>query len=235
MQKNHKLFSLIAGKLDYMRSLPLLISAVLCSVSSFSQITLIPKLGVSMSRASFSSDFVRFNEVQNKFGFIGGVGLAIYASNRFDFQPEILFYQKGWKDGGSSSSGSGEESFTVNFLEIPILAKLKFGPFYINAGPSIAFALSGYYKYHWTNGSSQIFENKKITFGSPYPGDIYNMNGIDFGLQFGAGVFIARHVIVDLRYGWGLNNIYGAYSPTGQDSKSRFRSLQLTIGTPLRL
>ncbi|WP_414693279.1 outer membrane beta-barrel protein [Ohtaekwangia sp.] len=48
-------------------------------------------------------------------------------------QPELNFVQKGYK----ASEGSATEKLKLNYLELPVLAKVSFGKvtkFYLNAG-----------------------------------------------------------------------------------------------------
>ena len=82
-----------------MKPLPLVAFALLCSTLSYAQsITLMPKIGGSMSTISFSKDLTGISDVKNKFGFIGGLAIEIPAGNKIAIQPEILFHQKGWKE-----------------------------------------------------------------------------------------------------------------------------------------
>lgn len=194
---------------------------------------------MSLSTASFSKQITQGVDVKNKIGFVGGFGFSVPVSHHFEIQPEILFHQKGWKDSESNGTASGSETYTLNYLEIPVLAKVKFGTFYVTAGPSVAVGLGGNYDYHLSSGSTHVSGSGKIKFGTPAsnanPDDVYIDNAVDVGLQLGGGVMLANRIIIDLRYGLGLRNMFNADPSHGlSDNKSKLRSLQLTVGVPLK-
>lgn len=70
--------------------------------------------------------------------FAGGVGLQYVISDFFSVGPEILYLQK--------NANVQSNLITMNSLEIPLLAKLKFGSsvakIELFAGPSVGFAMS---------------------------------------------------------------------------------------------
>lgn len=73
-------------------------------------------------------------------GFIGGVTGTFRLSHVFGIQPELLFAQKGAK----ISTDGGEGTIKVNYLEVPVLARVEFTPEsgsvrpFLMAGPSLA-------------------------------------------------------------------------------------------------
>ncbi len=82
--------------------------------------------------------------------------------------------------------------------------------------------------------------NGNVKFGKEpdnYSGDdLYIDNGLDFGLQLGAGYKIANLIVVDVRYGLGLSNFIDKDSANGiDDNKSKNRSFQFTVGFPIKL
>ncbi|HET9487281.1 MAG TPA: hypothetical protein VFO54_07605, partial [Chryseosolibacter sp.] len=57
-------------------------------------------------------------------------------------------------------------------------------------------------------------------------------NALDIGVQIGAGVKVSP-LVFELRYGFGLTNLYDERPEFTGDVKSQHRSLQLTVGLPL--
>jgi hypothetical protein len=210
--------------------------ALLCSAAQAQ--TLIPKVGMSLSSGSFSEDIVSSGEtLQNKFGIVGGFGLEIPLKGKFAIQPELLFAQKGWKDKETDSGITAKGSTTLNYLEIPVIVKAKFGGFYLNAGPSLGIGLNGKYKYSISDGQQSESGSGDIKFGKAPDNDNSDTGYVDHrtnvGLQLGAGYVIAEKVMIDLRYGFGLSNLFD--KETGFDNKSKLRSFQVTVGVPIKL
>ncbi|MEO7988131.1 MAG: porin family protein [Chryseolinea sp.] len=154
-------------------------------------------------------------------------------------QPELLFHQKGFK---SEDPGDGEykeeDSNTLNYLELPVLVKVKFGKFYAIAGPSFAYGIGGKSKttYHDLIAGTTTKSTDKIKFGKEpdnYQGDdIYVDNAFDIGVQAGVGMKISV-IVIDLRYGIGMTNLLDKPSGSPYDYKSKNGSLQLTVGVPI--
>lgn len=106
-------------------------------------------------------------------------------------QPEIHWMQKGYKidDAGGSL---GEVTSTLNYLEIPILARVNFGgslKLFAFAGPSVGYLLSGTYE---------------DASGKSDPTDY--LEEIEYSGHIGLGVGIGTFE-VDLRYIAGLTDI----------------------------
>ena len=131
---------------------------------------------------------------------------------------------------------------------MPIQVKIKLGAkFYFSAGPSIGFALSGKYK---VEGSVDYFDSTPtinyedetdVKFEAVKPvvedyGLNYIPHRIDVGVQVGAGVELFGKVIVDIRYGLGLTELYGDEEHLNIDVDNvKNRVLQLSVGVPLKL
>lgn len=85
---------------------------------------------------NFKTDF--------KPGFHAGLAFDIPLIDRLSFAPELMYSQKGYKTTNTSLLGQVQEStITTNFIEIPILAKIKAASgFNIHLGPQISFLTS---------------------------------------------------------------------------------------------
>jgi hypothetical protein len=201
-------------------------STILLALSAQAQVSLIPRAGITLSTISYGNEP---NDQEAKIGFVGGAGLEIgIIENFFSVQPELLFIQKG----EDFDTRGVETKATLNYLELPVLAKVSFGSHaikgYLNAGPSLAMGLTGRQK---VEGGEQSGETG-IRFGdASSDGRRYVDNRFDFGLQFGGGVGIGLgpgSVIADVRYGLGLTDL-------NDDNRSKNRVFAFTMGYSIPL
>jgi hypothetical protein len=211
--------------------------------------TLIPKAGVTLPKIEYEENV----GAKSKIGFTLGVGYNIAINDLFSIQPELSFVQKGTKSKSSytyrgdvsSYTQTLEGNLTINYLELPVLAKVTFGSgtkFFLNAGPSIGFGLGGKATYEIIYSETYMGEtvtetmegNGKVKFGDEpdeYEGeDAYFDNRLDLGLQFGGGAIVANKIMIDVRYGLGFSNLWD-----GEENKSQHRVFQFTVGIPLTL
>ena len=209
------------------------------SFTAQAQVSIIPKAGLTISNVAFKEE----EEGQKSTtGFLVGAGFNFPLSEDgfFSIQPELLYIQKGF---GGESTNNGINSKTdnhFNYLELPLLAKISFGSEtvkgYVNAGPSIGYALNGKLS---SGGISVAYKFGKEP--SNYNGsDIYvDANRLDFGLQFGGGVGFQvgpGSLLLDLRYGYGLTHLLK--EQTGQqsgDNKSQNRVIAISLGYAIPL
>jgi Outer membrane protein beta-barrel domain len=116
----------------------------------------------------------------------------------FSLVSELYFMRKGGKLKANNPLTTNESSLRLNTIELPVLARFHFGKFYMNAGPSIAYNLSG----------NKKIENvsTKLSFTNSTQG----FKRFDAGIQVGGGVefpFKQRRIALDIRYNYGLTNI----------------------------
>jgi hypothetical protein len=148
-------------------------------------------------------------DMNSKIGLNLGGFLTYSINDTFSVQIEILYTEKGVKYHIYFEYGEYHlyETYRMNYIEIPLLVKLKlsnilsikqkFNPF-IYAGPFYAIKLSGKLIYEYEN----IDED---------PGEFdLALKSYDFGLIIGAGAefnvdfFGKRKFLVDIRYNMGL-------------------------------
>ena len=116
----------------------------------------------------------------------------------FSLVSELYFLRKGGKLKAGNPLTNGESSLHLNTIELPLLARFHFGRFYMNAGPSIAYNLSG------TRKIADLSDKLSFT---------HSGNGFrrfDAGVQVGGGLefpFKKRRIALDIRYNYGLTNI----------------------------
>lgn len=131
-------------------------------------------------------------------GIQAGASFQAGITPRFSVVPELYFMRKGGKLKASNPLTNHESTLRLNTLELPVLARFHFGKFYMNAGPSIAYNLSG---------SNEINDHStKLSFGNSGEG----FKRFDAGIQMGGGFefpFKRRRIALDIRYNYGLTDI----------------------------
>jgi hypothetical protein len=170
--------------------------------AAHAQISVMPKAGISLAQVHYDSEPAGQKQ---KLGFVGGVAMPIVlGQSRFAIQPELLFVQKGER----YETGGRETKTTLNYLEVPVLAKFIWGgetiQAFLNAGPSLGLGLTGKSK---IEGGREV----DVRFGdAKNDGRIYREQRFDFGLQFGGGVGLGLgtgQLQAEARYGLGLSDL----------------------------
>jgi hypothetical protein len=106
--------------------------------------------------------------------------------------------RKGGKLKANNPLTNSESTIHLNTIEFPVMARFQIGKIYINAGPSIAYTLSGDWKID--------DHSTKLSFRNSNSG----YKRFDAGIQAGGGVefpFRQRRIALDIRYNYGLTNI----------------------------
>lgn len=118
--------------------------------------------------------------------------------NRFSLVTELYFMMKGGKLTTDNPFTAGKTSFRFYTLELPVLARYRIGNWYLNAGPSLAYTLSG------TQKINDLSSHISFDQGTG------SYKRFDAGFQFGGGVSFRikqKPISLDLRYCYGLTNI----------------------------
>ena len=134
-------------------------------------------------------------------GIQAGASFQAGITPAFSLVSELYFMRKGGKLKANNPLTNNESTLRLNTLELPVLARFHFGKFYMNAGPSIAYNLSGNRKIN--------DESAKLSFKNSSEG----FKRLDAGIQMGGGFEFPlkqKRIALDIRYVYGLTNI--AYS-----------------------
>ena len=167
-------------------------------------------------------------------GAVAGITFDLNISDAFSIQPEVLFIQKGGKDEARFLGTRVEQVTTLNFVEVPVMAKLIFGNsgndgglgLYITGGPWAGFALNGKLKSTTFGNDGSKEDSETITFSFD---DEDNRNRMDWGLAAGAGLVIGN-LIIEGRYNHGIRNLYENDSKLTADRTLQTRGVSVTIG-----
>jgi len=192
-----------------------------------------PNLKTGINFSSITNDKVKGNDdYSSVFGFQLGVafdiGIMNIGTNAFYFQPGLMFItkgnnynysKKGYDEYNKPFNLSEEATWSLYYLELPLMALLKIPvsenlAVALNAGPYFALGLSGTKTYEWngfdekTKGEIDIFDNNVQR---------ERLGRFDAGLGFGAGIEYKSYYI-GLSYDLGLKDMaYNAVQVGGSN------------------
>lgn len=133
-----------------------------------------------------------------KTGLVFGAFYAYELNDSFSIQPELLYIQNGSK----ATEDGVTVKFNMDYLQIPVLAKLKFQGSetvqpYVLAGPYVGLKMSAKLKAEAGDSSGET--------------DLDGAKGTDFGVTLGAGVAVKMgtgNILVEARYNMGLTKVF---------------------------
>jgi hypothetical protein len=152
------------------------------------------------------------------FGLQAGASFQAGITPGFSIVSELYFMRKGGTLKANNPLTVSESSIHINTIELPMLARFHFGKFYLNAGPSVAYNLSGSVK---INDATT-----KLSFRNSTEG----FKRFEAGVQMGGGIEFPckqRRIALDIRYNYGLTNL--AY---GRDIYSRELMISVHFSKP---
>jgi hypothetical protein len=153
-----------------------------------------------------------------KFGFVGGVFLAVPIGSFLGIQPEVLYSQKGFKAVGRILGSSYEFTRTTSYIDVPVFVAIKpSSMFTILVGPQYSYLVSQkdeFVSSTMSTAQMQEFENDNLRKNT-----LSLAGGIDINV---------RHSVIGLRAGWDITNNNG----NGTSTTPRYKNtwLQATIG-----
>lgn len=153
-------------------------------------------VSTNLNYGGSNSNLADYKKTNN--GIQGGVSFQAGITPAFSLVSEFYFMRKGGKLKAGNPLTTGESTLHLNTLELPVLARFHVGKFYMNAGPSIAYNLSGKRKIEDVS--------TKLTFTNSTEG----FKRFDAGVQMGGGFQFPikqKMIALDIRYNYGLTNI----------------------------
>ena len=133
-----------------------------------------------------------------KTGITAGLVVDAPLSADVHFRTGLNFVQKGY----TMKEDVAKETFSINYLELPLNVVYNANGFFIGAGPSLSYAISGMDKIHFSDGSVED-EKEKIEFGS----NEEQIKPFDFGANFTAGYKTKSGFLITGNYTMGLSNM----------------------------
>lgn len=178
-----------------------IILVALIAIFSFVGVNAQTSFGVKagLNLASITGD--ETDGIDSRTSFHIGVIAEFEISDKFSFQPELVYSSQGAKYSYSEIDYSMEGKYKLDYLNIPLMAKYYVAEgFSIEAGPQIGILLSA--KDDW----EAIFEGVTES-GTDDLEDIGVVKDIDFGLNFGVGYKLDNGINFGARYNLGLSNL----------------------------
>jgi hypothetical protein len=157
---------------------------------------MITTASTNLNYGSSNNDLSDYKK-ENK-GIHAGMSFQAGITPKFSLVSELYYIRKGGALKANNPLTTQKSNLRLNTLELPVLARFHLGKFYMNAGPSIAYNLSGTQKID--DISTDIkFKNSTDAF-----------KRLDAGIQVGGGYMFPikqKRLALDIRYCYGLTNI----------------------------
>jgi long-subunit fatty acid transport protein len=194
------------------------------SISNAQQVKLGVKAGLNL--ATVVGD--ETGDVDSRTGFhIGGVA-EVVLSDKFSFQPELVYSTQGAKEEYSDTfngiTETEEAETTLTYLNIPLMAKYYVTEgFSIEAGLQIGVLLSAETEFTFTATSEQG------TFTESGTEDVKNnLKSIDFGVGVGLGYKLDNGINFAVSYNVGRSNILDGEGSV--DFSQQNSVIQISVG-----
>jgi len=190
------------------------------------------KAGVNL--ASLNGD--NEGDISSRTSFHIGAVAEFKISDKFSFQPELMYSAQGAKEeyketysgGGFTYTDEESAEIKLDYINIPLMAKFYVAEgFSLEAGPQVGFLISAEEEYEFTETASDGTTTEVVT-GSETEDVKDYVSGIDFGLNFGVGYKLDSGLNFGARYNLGLGNVNDA---EGSDNYKIHNSvLQVSVG-----
>lgn len=175
------------------------------------------KAGLNIANMNMSGDFAPDTKAVPNLHI--GAFVEVPISEKWSFQPELIYSMQGSKFDMLYVEGTDiyntENTFKLNYLNIPLMFKYNENKLFFEAGPQIGILTSAKLKTSvegFGSGSQDVKELFKT---------------IDLGLGFGIGYNFSEQVGVNLRYNFGLTNI--AETEDGDNTKIKNSVFALSL------
>jgi hypothetical protein len=173
-----------------MKKILILLIILFAALDNIAQFSIGPKIGYSASKLSTDFDTIK-ESAKNNFQ----IGAFMRFGKKLYLQPELVYATSG---GTLKLEGTDvKEEIKLNNLYVPVLVGYKL----INAKVLNLRVLAG--------PVANFILNKTVDFNQEYPAPVQeaDLKNVAWGMDVGAGVDVF-FLTLDLRYEFGLNNIY---------------------------
>jgi hypothetical protein len=183
-------------------------------------------------------------EQRNSVGdYFAGITSKIKINNDFAFKPELYFEKKGWTNKYNNliinltenqpyfavqDNILNSDKIKLNYIKLPLnlsfsLPQIADGKIDVEAGPYIAYAISGNYTSFYGNNNTSVYN-----FSSNINNDNSSQTGIkfnrfDYGLNFKMGYELSVGLLIHVKYELGLHDAVTNELISGP-SATKFRS-----------
>lgn len=150
-----------------------------------------------------------------------GVIAKMPIGTNLSFMPQLNLLSKGGKFEESESGNElgveysidAKDKVNLTYLELPLNVVYNYNSFFIGAGPSISYGLSGkgdvYYKFSFDGNADENAYDYKVKFDGKENADDddYHLNAFEFGANIFAGYQLPNGLFFSAQYNKGLSNI----------------------------
>ena len=178
--------------------------------------------------SSFNGEVAKDNTLKGLSGFYVGALLELPLGDVLSLQPEVIYSRQGaaWeKDYNIPILGKGslKNDIKLDYLNIPVMAKVNLGPLFLQGGVQFGFLVGKPETSSTVNGRRVTEELDKDAYAS-----------FDFGVGAGLGVNLSEHFFIEARYTHSLTN---ALDPDNNSLKNarisddnNFKNAVLSVG-----
>lgn len=206
----------------------LFIISVTCAVLQFTTNAQNARFGISagtvFSNYSISAEGISVKG-KSRTGLTAGILADIPLGKSLSFQPAANYVQYGTSFEETSGDYTATDKVKVNSIEVPLNVLYNVpagkGRFFIGAGPSLSFHLSG----KRNSYDSENGDQPEVTFkfGSNSDAD---MKSINIGANFTAGYAFANGLFFSTCYNTGLSNL----EPDSEEASTKSNYFGIRIG-----
>ena len=209
-----------------MRKIALLIALIIFGLTQANAQNFGFKGGYNYS--SFNGEVAKDNTLKGLSGFYVGALLELPLGDVLSLQPEVIYSRQGaaWeKDYNIPILGKGslKNDLRLDYLNIPVMAKVNLGPLFLQGGVQFGFLVGKPETSSTVNGRRVTEELDKDAYAS-----------FDFGVGAGLGVNLSEHFFIEARYTHSLTN---ALDPDNNSLKNarisddnNFKNAVLSVG-----
>ena len=132
-----------------------------------------------------------------------GLFMEIPLSERFSFQPEVLYSGQGYNM-VKNNAFTGEVDYKVDYIQVPLMAKIYLiKGLYAEAGPQFGFKVKEEIDFKSSSDGSDI----------PINADDSQIKGFDTSLALGTGYKFDNGLLLSARYTHGLTSVFKDDAP----------------------
>ncbi|WP_235925824.1 porin family protein [Pontibacter burrus] len=180
--------------------------------------------------SNLSGDLRNEDNFENKWGFHGGITYNIgLVGDFFSIQPELLYSQKGFKNADTEfSTPLGDVrrvgKVNYNYLDLPILAKVKAGPLYFEGGPQASYLLN-------VNNETKTYLNGDLQSSSRDEGSKDGLKEFEVGYAAGVGFALGNSLNLGVRYNGSFSDFVDEDVNFNNDIRNaRHSTIMFTLG-----
>ena len=214
-----------------MRKIALLIIMAVCGLSQVHAQDFGVKAGYNYS--TFSGETSSFSTIEGLSGFYIGGLVELPISDVLSIQPELIFSRQGVAlrqeiKGFGFNVSINNADIRLDYLNIPVMAKVNLGPFFLQGGVQFGFLV----------GKPELGRYiTNVRVGTLLDKDSYN--SFDFGVGAGLGFNFNRRFFAEARYTHSLTNVFDPnddyFKASGIGSNNNnFKNAVLSIGLGMK-